>query len=172
MGNRAPAAFFVVVGSVARGVPLTDEQQAMLEAAYAETGRFDLAATAAGCSTATARRYLKDAPKPERPVATVATLKTTDALSAEIMKLIGPIFEHMQRPEVIKQASLKEASTAAAIMIDKFLLLTGQATSRTDSTSKVSVEIQEAAKRVADELGISVEDVLAEAEQIVRGDPR
>lgn len=139
-------------GGMARGVSLTDEQQTALRDAWEQSGRYDVAALAAGCSTASARRYLKDVPKPDHAVATVATLKTADEISTAILQVIGPIFAHITDPNVIAQASLKDASTSAGILIDKFLLLTGQATSRTESLgvdpSKLTPEEREMAAKI------------------------
>lgn len=153
-----------------RGVPLTPDEQATLRAAFdGSGGSFRIAAAAVGCSTASARRYLRDVPKPGPAVATVATIKTTEAITAAILELAGPLFRHMMRDEVIGAASLKDTATSLAILIDKYQLLTGQATSRTDNTGKISIEVQRAAEAAAIELGLSVEEVLAQADAIVKG---
>jgi hypothetical protein len=146
-----------------RGVEISEEQKAMLRDAYAQTGDYAFAAQAAGCSKRTAQRHLAGCPKPVTSIVIPGIIKTTEDISDAIIKILGPIAEHMQQPSVISESSLKEAATAFAILIDKFQLLTGQATSRNETGTidpgKLTPEEREMAARIrrklASEAGVS-----------------
>lgn len=146
-----------------KGIPLTDEQIAAVRDAFAQTGRYDVAANTVGCSIKTAQRHCRDIPRPATivPVVSEAVIKTADDIADATLLIIGPIMAHMGDPNVIAQSSLKDAATAFGIVVDKFLLLTGQATSRTETGAidpgKLTPEEREMAARIRAKLAAAVD---------------
>lgn len=74
--------------------------------------------------------------------------------------MVGPLVSHMTKPEVIASANLKETATAFGIIIDKFQLLTGQATARTETgptdPGRLTPEEREVAARIREKLAAEV----------------
>lgn len=137
---------------MARGKALTDEEQDALRAAYAIPGSsFASAARSVGCSRDTARKYLSEIAGSDQP-STDQTLKNADDVARALLFALSPLIEHMSKPSVIAAANVKEAATAIGIAVDKYLLLTGKATSRTESLgvdpTKLTPEEREMAAKI------------------------
>lgn len=107
--------------------PVSDETIEALRLAYAESGSARAAARAAGCSIATALKYLG---QPDRDqFEQLRSQKRADIIETMATVRIK-LLESMVSEDALKKASLQEKAVAFGIVTDKHQLLTGEATER------------------------------------------
>jgi hypothetical protein len=135
-----------------RGTPVSDETIEIIKATFAETGNLRAAARAANCSQSTAKKYAQSRDEFEQ-VRAVKRLTLIDHIAIAQVKLI----DAMTDPDKLAKSSLHDIGVAFGIVTDKGLLLTGQATSRSetigrDPGSVLTPEEMELAARVREKL--------------------
>lgn len=112
--------------------PITDEQIEHIKATFAETGNVRAAARAASCSVATASKYVSDPVRDEfEHIRTEKRVDIIEKIADAQAKLIDAIVDQAH----LSKASMQELGTTFGILTDKRLLLTGQATARTETMS-------------------------------------
>jgi hypothetical protein len=135
--------------------PISDEQIEILKATYAETGVIRSAARAAHVSVSTAKKYV-DSNDGFEQARTEKRLTIIDYIATAQVKLI----ESMVDAATLAKASLQEKAVAFGIVTDKGLLLTGQATSRsetiTDPSARLTPDEMEAAARIREKFAAEV----------------
>lgn len=114
-----------------RGTPVSDETIEIIKATFAETGNLRASARAAGCSVATAKKYAGSRDQFEQ-VRTEKRLDIIDRIKDAQVKMIDAMID----PEKLAKSSLHDIGIAFGIVTDKGLLLSGQATSRTENLTK------------------------------------
>ena len=111
-----------------QGLTLSDEQVEIIKATFAETGSVRAASRAANVSVATAKKYADNRDEFEQ-------LRT--AKRADIITRIGEIqialLDAMIEPKRLKDAGLSTVASAFATLTEKRLLMSGEATSRTET---------------------------------------
>lgn len=128
---------------------LTDLQIEIIKSTYAETGRLRAAARAAGCSPNTVKKYIgPDGNEQYEQVRTEKRIDIIRTIGDAKIKLIAAMTDE---PHLAK-ASVQELATAFGILTDKELLMTGQATSRTetitDPSARLTPDEMEAASKI------------------------
>lgn len=131
-----------------RGRITPDETIERIKATYAETGDVQAAANAAHVSWSTARKYVGSRDEFE----SIRAEKRIDII-ARIAEVQIQLLDSMVDADSLKKASLSEKSVAFGIVTDKHLLLTGQATQRTenlvpDPAARLTPDELEAASRI------------------------
>ncbi len=122
------------VSEMVQGVKLSDWQEELIRAAYAETGNVAHAAREAGCAYNTAKKYVTDH---QDELTKLRNLKRADVVAAMQMVRIRAL-EELVTPSRLSKASIGELATLTGIMTDKIQLLTGGATTRNESTVTIS----------------------------------
>jgi len=135
-----------------RGRQTPDETIERIKATFAETGSYEAAAKSAGVSWATAQKYADSRDEFE----TIRAEKRLDII-AEINKAQAKLIAAMVDDAHLAKASVQEIAMAFGIVTDKGLLLTGQATSRTetingDPIDRLSVDDIEQLERLRSKL--------------------
>lgn len=132
---------------------LTDEQIERLHLEYAQTGSYRAAARAVGVSVESARKYLKPgvdtADSSLRQMRTQKKIDIVDKIAEVQIKLLDALID----PQHLKDAGFTSIATTFGILTDKRLLLTGQATQRTetltsDPAARLTPDEMEAAARI------------------------
>lgn len=116
-------------GMMAQGQRLTDEQVETIRAVFSEGGSLGDAARAAACSKNSARKY---APPPDDNLAQLRTEKKADIIS-RIAEVRSMWLEHLAEEDVIAKADGRESVIVFGTLTDKHQLMTGAATSRTET---------------------------------------
>lgn len=127
---------------MAQGKAITDQQIELIKATFAETGSITAAAKAAGCSLSTAKKYADTSDRFEE----LRSEKRVDII-AKIAQAQIILIEAMTDPVKLAKSSLHDIGVAFGIVTDKGLLLSGQATQRTES-----VTVDPAARLTPDEM--------------------
>ena len=132
-----------------RGKRIDDVQIERIKAVYAETGNIREAARAAQVPEATARRYVKH----DDGLAQVRAQKRGEAVEqvarerADFAELLADAREqyirHLMTPEVMATADAKDAATIVGILTDKYQLITGGATARTETNFYGALDIND-----------------------------
>lgn len=138
---------------------LTDEQIERLHLEYAQTGKVDRAAKAAGVSWAAAKKYLDIPIDPLTPLSQVREQKKID-IAAKMGDLQIALIDALMQPDKIAKASYQELANTLGITTEKRLLITGQPTSRNhnttdDPSARLSPDELEAAARIRAKLEAS-----------------
>lgn len=111
-----------------RGAQVSDETIERIKATFAETGNLRATARACGCSQSTAKKYAGSRDDFEQ-VRAVKRLDIIDHIKDAQIKLI----DAMTDPDKLKSSSIHDIGVAFGIVTDKGLLLSGQATARTEN---------------------------------------
>ena len=111
-----------------QGQTLTAAKIEIIKATYAETGNYSEAARAANVSVATAKKYA-DA---DDSLEELRKQKRVDLID-HIAEVQAVLLDAMTEPKRLNKASLSELGNQFGNLTEKRLLLTGQATSRTET---------------------------------------
>lgn len=128
--------------------PIDDEQIETLKAVYAETGKYDVAAKAAGVSWSTAKKHIDNQDEYE----SIRERKRVDII-AKIADVQIKLLDAMVEPANLAKATLQEKATAFGIVTDKRQLISGEATERhehrdtTQARDLLSRRVDELAER-------------------------
>jgi hypothetical protein len=132
---------------------LTDEQIERLHIEYAVRGSYRAASRAVGVSVESARKYLKaeveDADSPLRRMRTQKKVEIAEKFGDLQIVLIDALMDKAK----IEKASYQELANTLGIATEKRLLVTGQATQRTenltvDPAARLTPDEMEAAARI------------------------
>lgn len=149
---------------MAQGVRLTEQQVEIIRECWLLTRNGSFAARQAGCAARTANAYIKEHQDDLLRLLQEKKPEIIDQLSAAREALLHQLLQS----ETLGTASVGELTKGIGIITDKILLMSGQATSRTDNTTKLTLEVQKVAEYVAEELGLNAEEVLSQADELVR----
>lgn len=116
--------------------PIPDEQIEIIKDAFAQTGKVDIAARAAGVSWETAKKYAGSRDQFES-IREQKRLTIIEHIAIAQVKFI----DAMTDPTKLEKSSLQEIGVAFGIITDKGLLLTGQATSRNETITDPSARL-------------------------------
>ena len=133
---------------MAQGKAITDTQIELIKATFAETGSITAAAKAASCSLSTAKKYVESRDAFEE----LRNEKRVDII-AKIAEVQVKILDTMTDEAHLNKASLNDLGVTFGILTDKRLLLSGQATARTETVSvdpaaRLTPDEMEAAARI------------------------
>lgn len=135
--------------------PISDEQIEVIKATFAETGSVRGSARAAGVSVATAKKYADNKDEYER----MRTEKRIDII-AKIAEVQIKLLDTMADDSHLAKADFNDLGVTFGILTDKRLLLTGQATSRsetiTDPAARLTPDEMELAGRIRDKIAAEV----------------
>lgn len=137
-----------------RGANLTHEQVERIKQVFADTGSVRGTARAVSLSVSTVQPHCKRTDEYEH----IRTEKRT-ALIGDIAEELAAVrqlyLDHLKQPLVIASASAKDAAVIVGVFTDKFQLVTGEATERTehvdatDARNQLAGRIDEIATRRA-----------------------
>jgi hypothetical protein len=135
-----------------QGQTLTAEKIEIIKATYAETGNYSESARAARVSVATAKKYVDTQDDLEE-----LRKQKRVSLIDHIADVQAVLLDAMTEPKRLGKASLSELGNQFSNLTEKRLLLTGQATARTetltaDSATKLTPDERMLAARLRDKL--------------------
>ena len=140
-----------------RGTKLSGEQIELIKATFAMTGSLTAAAKAANCGLASAQKYATNRDQFEE-VRITSRIPIIERIAAAQVKFIDAMVDENR----LKKASLAELVNAFDKVTDKQLLLTGQATARTetlasDTAARLTPEEMEQAARLRERMAAQVD---------------
>lgn len=141
-----------------RGQKISPAQIELLKATYAATESLTAAARAAAVAESTAWKYIHSADEFEE----VRSEKRQELIAQtaadyvpQLLATIGKYIEHVSQPEVIAAMNGRDGMIVVGTAVDKVLLLTGQATERSehvhtdDARTRLAAKLDELAARRA-----------------------
>jgi molybdenum-dependent DNA-binding transcriptional regulator ModE len=114
-----------------RGQKITPKQIEQIKAIYAETESLTAAAKAVGVSWATAEKYAKSSDEFEELRVEKRTV-LIGSIAAELAEVRQLYLNRLKEPGVIAETSARDAALIIGITTDKFQLVTGEATERSE----------------------------------------
>ena len=142
-----------------QGQQLTDDQIETIRAAWLLTENGSEAARQAGCSPSAACAYIRTHGAELRTLRTEKAPDLIDVIRALLDRTLSYAFDGKK----LNDATFSQVVTGIGILVDKYQLVSGAATARTEVT------VRQKAETIAKELGVSVDELLDEAEAIAAG---
>jgi molybdenum-dependent DNA-binding transcriptional regulator ModE len=136
---------------------LSDEQRERALLEYAQTGSYRAAGRAVGCSADSVKRIVREAEQESRtPIAQLRAQKMAETVVNvldEFKRAQLALLTALMDAGKIADADLKAVATSLGIVTDKILLMSGEATARTESvvadpSAKLTPDEMEAAARI------------------------